>query len=174
MKLEIFRYAAIPVQMNVKKNDTVVILTDSKVDSQIQEGLITAVYNQQATPILVMIPPLASFGNEPPAAATSALLKADLIIAACSTAITHTNSIRGALKNKVRYLAMGGITVNSLTTGAATANYHEVTRISEKIANDLDVCKEVHVMSENGSDLRFSIKDRPSFPLTGIDRKSVV
>ncbi|MFZ3579371.1 aminopeptidase [Virgibacillus sp. DJP39] len=168
MKLEIFRYAAVPVKMNVKKNDTVVILTDSKVDSQIQDGLVTAVHNQQAIPILVMIPPLASFGNEPPAVAASAVLKADLIIAACSTAITHTNAIREALQNGVRYLAMGGITVNSLITGAATADYQEVTDISEKISADLDVCNQVHVTSANGSDIRFSLKGRPSFPLTGI------
>lgn len=168
MKLEVFRNAAIPVQMNVKNGDTVVILTDSKIDPIIQEALFTAVYHQKATPILVMIPPLESFGNEPPAAAAACLPKADIVISACSTAMTHTDAIREALNAGARYLALGGITVESLTQGAATADYDEVMRLSKKIAQKMDDSKEVRITSELGTDLRFSIEGRPSFPLCGI------
>ncbi len=168
MKLEVFRNAAIPVQMNVKNGDTVVILTDSKIEPIIQEALFTAVYHQKATPILVMFPPLASFGNEPPAAAAACLPKADIVISACSTSTTHTDAIREALNAGVRYLALGGITVDSLTQGAATADYDDVMRLSKKIAQKMDVSREVRITSELGSDLQFSIEGRTSFPLCGI------
>lgn len=100
MNIELFKYAAVPVQMNVKKGDTVVILTDDKTDSTIQNALVAAVYYEHAIPILVRIPAVKSFGNEPHKVAASALLEADLIIAACSTAMTHTDAIRNALQKR--------------------------------------------------------------------------
>ncbi|WP_158553319.1 aminopeptidase [Peribacillus saganii] len=168
MNIEVFRYAAVPVQMNVKKGETVVILTDDKVNYEIQEALVAAVYYEGATPILVRIPPADSFGNEPHKVAAAALLEADLILSACSTAMTHTDAIREALKSGARYLAMGGITIESLTNGAATANYEEVTETSLQIAEILDACKRIRVTSSIGTDLTFSLEGRPSFPLTGV------
>jgi leucyl aminopeptidase (aminopeptidase T) len=174
MNIEVFRYAAVPVQMNVTKGETVVILTDDKVDYQIQEALVSAVYYQQAIPILVRMPPVTSFGNEPHKVAANSLLAADLIISACSTSMTHTDAIRDALQAGSRYLALGGITVESLTNGAATADYKEVTDLSLQISEKLNICNSIKVTSALGTNLTFSLENRPSFPLTGVitgDRK---
>lgn len=167
MKLEIFRYAASPIKMNVKEGEQVAIMTDSKIDPLIQEALITAVYHQGATPVMILIPPASSFGNEPPAIAAEAILKSDIVISACSTAMTHTDAIRSALKKGVRYLAMGGITVNTITSGAATADYGKIKEISELIAERLASTEEIRVTTDNGTDITFSSKGRPAFPLTG-------
>ena len=95
------------------------------------------------------------------------MLESDLLIAACSTAISHTESFRRAHEKGMRYLAMGGLTLDLLTNGAATADYDELEEITKKIAVMVTKSSKVKVTSEFGTDITFSIEGRPAFPLAG-------
>lgn len=167
LKSAVFKYAAVPVRMNVKEGMTVSILTDTKIDPVIQEALMAAVKEQQATPVMITIAPLASFGNEPPEAAAAAILKTDFVITACSTAMTHTDAVRAALEKGIPMLAMGGITVDSLTQGASTADYDLVLKITEQIADMLENSSVIKVTSRNGTNVTFSVTGRPAIRISG-------
>jgi len=172
MNINLFRHVMVPVKMNVKQGERVLILSDYKMDLEIKEALITAVYFQEAIPVLLVIPPLEVFGNELPEIVEKAVLDCDLIIAVCSTSVSHTNAIRLGRKNGKRYYAMGGVTVESLTSGAATANYEQVYALSTKVAEIMTKGNNVKVLSEKGTNIEFSILGREGFPLAGIIDKN--
>jgi leucyl aminopeptidase (aminopeptidase T) len=168
VEANLFRHIMSPIKMNVRKGERVLILSDYKMDRIIYETLIEAVYFQGAIPVLVVIPPVEAFGNEPSEIVAKAAQECDLIIAVCSTSMSHTDAIRGATKKGVRHLAMGGATVESLTKGAATADYEQVLALSKKINEIMSKGKHVKVTSGEGTDIEFSIEGRTGFLLAGV------
>jgi leucyl aminopeptidase (aminopeptidase T) len=172
--VEVIKYARVPVRLNVKKGETVLILTDTSVEEVVYESLAAAVYEVQATPILLIIPPPAAFGHEVPEIAATAILKADTLISACSTAVSHTNAVRKGLAAGVKYVGMGGVNSDVLTHGAATADYDEVNRITNIFTEILTKGERVRVTSSQGTDLTFSIKGRKGCPLAGIFRPGTI
>ena len=98
------------------------MVTDTKVKEELYKSLVAAVYIQGGEPGLLIIPPPAAFGSEPSPIAAAAMLESDLLIAACSIAISHTEYFRRAHEKGMRYLAMGGLTLDLLTNDVATAD----------------------------------------------------
>ena len=168
MNINLFRYAMVPIKKNVRKGERVLIVSDYKVEKDIQDVLVAAVYAEEAIPTLMVVPPPENFGNELSEMVAKAVLECDLVIGACSTAISHTNTIRAATSSGKRYLAMGGQTTKSFTTGAATADFDRVFSLTQKIANIMKTGDHVHVTSDKGTDIQFSIKNRTVFPLAGL------
>ncbi|HHW30338.1 MAG TPA: aminopeptidase [Clostridiaceae bacterium] len=163
MNMELLKFIAEPVRKNVRKGDKVLILSDFKTEKEIQDALVAAVIFQEAVPVLMIIPPVKVFGNEPPEMVAKAAKESDLVIIACSTAMGHTNAIRGN-----RYLTMSGVTVKSLTTGAATADYNEVYRLTREIADIVTTGSIVHVTTEKGTDITLSVEGRKATPLASV------
>jgi len=166
--VEILKYARIPVKLNVKKGEKVLILTDYSVEQVVYESLAAAVYEMQAIPAVLIIPPPIAFGYEPPEIAAAAVLKTDVLIAVCSTSVTHTEMVREGLEAGVKYVTMGGVNSDMLTHGAATADYDKVNQITEQFAEILTKGERVRVTSTQGTDITFSIKERQALPLAGI------
>jgi len=172
--VNVLKYARIPVRLNVKKGESVLIISDSSVEEEIYEALAAAVYEVEGIPTLLIIPPPAAFGSELPEIAAAAILKADTLIAACCTSATHTNAVRKGLEAGVKYIAMGGVNSDMLTHGAATADYAEVNRITNRFAEILTRGERVRVTSTQGTDITFSIKGRKGLPLAGIFRPGTI
>ena len=155
---DVLNFARIPVRLNVNKGENVLILTDAKVERVVYESLVTAVSEMESIPVVLMIPPLAAFGHEPPEIATAAILRADTLIAACSVSVTHTDAVREGLAAGVKYVAMGGVDSDILTHGAATADYDKVHQITSQLIEVMSKGDRVRVTSTQGSDITFSIR----------------
>ncbi len=166
--VEVLKYARIPVRLNVKKGESVLILTDTSVEEVVYESLAAAVYEVPGIPTILIIPPPAAFGHELPEIAAAAILKADTLIAACCVSATHTDAVRKGLGAGVKYIAMGGVNSDMLTHGAATADYAEVNRITNRFTEIMTRGERVRVTSTQGTDITFSIKGRKVYPLTGV------
>src|SRR5690606_23750506 len=99
----------------VQAGDHVIILTDPKVDPVVSEGAAGVVQSLGATPYVLWIPSPNAYGNEPPALVGDFLAKANVVVAACSTAMTHTDAIRGVIAAGGKYIALGAATFETLT-----------------------------------------------------------
>jgi len=168
MKLiEVIRYARVPVQMNVKPGENVVVVSDTDTEPLVYESLAAAAFEVGAEVTVVVMTPRPMHGNEPPKPVAEAMRGADVLICAASRSLTHTDAVRNALKLGVKYVAMPEATVDLLTKGAATADYGEVLRTTEAVARVLSRGSTVRVTSEHGTDVRFSVKGRQAFVLAG-------
>ncbi len=163
---EIFRNIWHPLKYNVKKGDNVLILTDPMVDTNIIRCLFSALWAIEAYPTLMVIPSL-RVNDELPAITSSAIKEADLLIAVTSKPISRTKAVQNARNTGVRYFAMGGITIETLLKGAITVDYEELYKLTSKYADILKKGNMVHITSEAGTDLTFSIKGRKVLSLNG-------
>lgn len=172
--LQLIRSARVPLVLNADGVREVAIVTDTAVETPVIEALAAAALALGMQPTIVMFTPRAAHGHEPPQVAAAALRGADLILAACSTAMTHTEAVRAALRAGVKYVSMPGITVEGMLHGAATADYGMVGKITAVVAQTLSNGNAVRITTAQGSDLRFSIAGRPCARLDGVYRPGAI
>ncbi|MBW2308831.1 MAG: aminopeptidase [Deltaproteobacteria bacterium] len=172
--MELIRYASIPLELNGKAGDEVMILADSRTEPGVYESFAAAAFGMGMSPNVILMAARAAHGHEPTRVAARGMLDADLLLSVASTAMTHTDAVRAALGEGVRYVSMPGITVDMMTNGAATADYREVSRVSEAVAHILTQGQELHLTCAHGSDLTLGISGRRAFPLDGKYRPGAV
>ncbi|HHV18890.1 MAG TPA: aminopeptidase, partial [Thermoanaerobacterales bacterium] len=97
----------------------------------------------------------------------SAIKESDLLIAATSKPVSRTRAVQSARDMGIRYLAMGGITTETLLKGSITADFEELYHLTSKYADTINQGNTVHITSEAGTDLTFSIKGRKALALDG-------
>lgn len=163
---EIFRNIWQSLKINIRKGGKVLILTDPMVDSDIIKCLISGVWAVEAHPTLVVIP-TPRFHEELSASTASAIKESDLLIAATSKPVSRTRAVQSARDMGIRYLAMGGITTETLLKGSITADFEELYHLTSKYADTINQGNTVHITSEAGTDLTFSIKGRKALALDG-------
>lgn len=164
---ELARYARIPISLNVKPGNRVLILADTKTPPRIIDALAVAIQYHDGIPAVLVIPRIEINGNEPAAPAAEAILGCDIVIGCCSEPISHTEAVRNGLRNGVRYLAMGSITEDNLTSGAATADYRRVGLLTEEITGILAKGSDVHIATKAGTDLKMTITGRKALCFSG-------
>lgn len=168
MKLiEIMRYARVPILLNVKEGDSVLIVTDTDTEPLVYQSLAAAAFEIGAEAVVAVMTPRAMHGHEPPKPIAEAAKGADVLICATSTSLTHTEAVREALSHGVKYVAMPCLTVDTLTKGAATADYGEVYRLTKAVAALLTEGERIRLTSGLGTDVSMSIKGRKGFVLAG-------
>jgi len=108
-------------------------------------------------------------GAEPPEPVGAALKEADVIFTATSKSIGHTKAVNDARKIKgSRIVSMSGITEDIMIRGAATADYQEVKKLTDRLAELLRRGKKVRVTSNLGTDVSFRIEGREVISLTPV------
>ena len=108
----------------------------------------------------------ATHGTEPPRSVAAAMLECDVLVAPTSKSLSHTEARRAASAGGVRAATMPQITEGMLIRTMA-ADYGEVRRRSAAVATRLGQGSEVHVTSEEGTDLTLSIEGRAGIPDDG-------
>lgn len=162
------KYARVPLELNGRAGEEVLILTDTATEPAIARALAQAAAALHLEPSVLIITPRLLHGHEPSRAAAEAMKGADLILCATSTAMSHTAAIRAALAQGKKYVSMPGITTDMLTRGAATADYQKLGQVTAQVAQILTKGKEVRLTSPQGTEATLSIKGRPCFPLAGV------
>jgi leucyl aminopeptidase (aminopeptidase T) len=166
--IELVKYARVPVELNKEGVTEVAILTDTGRDPAIIEALAAAAYEMGLEPTIVTMVARPVHGLEPTNVMSQAVLGSQLMLFACSTGMAHTDCVRNALKLGKKYVGLPDITIETLTQGAATADYEEVGRITAQVAKILTGGSEVHIISDYGTDLMFSISGRRAVELAGV------
>lgn len=94
---------------SVKSNEKVIVITDTKL-AKIGEVLTAAIYERGVEPVLMIMEPRLRDGQEPPTMIAEAMKYADVIFSPVSKSITHTNSVKEAVKRDARILVMTAFT----------------------------------------------------------------
>lgn len=108
---------------------------------------------------MLFYPPGKLNGEEPPAVVSEAMLKADAVVAATVTSITHTRARKKACRAGTRIASMPGITEEIFVRGLS-ADYDEISRLSNEVFKKLDPAAVAHITSPSGCDLVLDIKNR--------------
>jgi len=163
---EIFRNLWPALKPNIVPGSNVVIVTDPQVDRDIPNCLVEAMWAAAAIPTVIVIP-TPRFHDQLSAPVAAAIYEADLLVAATSRPISRTTAVQAARNHGVKYLAMGGVTPETLLTGSILVDYDELYEITEKYAKVIEEGSMVHISTPAGTDLSFSIYGRKSLSLNG-------
>ncbi|SNS07249.1 Leucyl aminopeptidase (aminopeptidase T) [Anaerovirgula multivorans] len=154
----------------VKKNETVLILTDDKKIS-IGKSLYEEGKKLAKEAVLMIMEPRKVSGEEPPEVIAEAMKNFDVIICPTSTSITHTNAKINAVKAGARLASMPNITEDMFHEGAITADYTEVEKLTLKLTEILSKTKTAKLIKDDYI-LEMSLDGRDGVASTGVYKNS--
>ncbi|HXF82568.1 MAG TPA: aminopeptidase [bacterium] len=134
---------------------------------EIADVLADAARERGGDVVLAIMDPRAQHGNDPPRVLAAAMLASDVMLMAVKHSITHTTARRDASARGARAVVLRSVTVESMTEGAATADYRAVRRLTREIAAALTAGTSVHLTSAEGTDLHLRIDGRSALTLDG-------
>jgi leucyl aminopeptidase (aminopeptidase T) len=152
--------------MGVRSSETVLVLTDEPLRT-IGFHLWAKARELAGEAIYVEYTPRRRHGEEPPKPVAEAMKYADVILAPTSRSITHTQARKEATERGARVGTMPGIT-EEIFLRAFNVDFDLLVRLTETIGGVLDSGREVRVVTDLGTDVRFSIEGRRARRSTGI------
>jgi leucyl aminopeptidase (aminopeptidase T) len=154
----------------VTEGETVLISTDSN-KIRIAEALAGAAYAVGATPIIIIIPPVKTHGEQLPEPIVAAFREADVFLQPSTWSQTHTKARVEAIKAGKRGSTMCEITEDALCVGAIEADYEACDQLGRRLGEVLAQSSEVRITTPAGTDIRGYVKDRPVQYETGLFRE---
>jgi leucyl aminopeptidase (aminopeptidase T) len=147
-------------RLGTHEGDEVLVIADPHPDRRrITEALVASARRLEAEVVVVEMSERASDGAEPPAAVAAAMLASDVVIAPTTKSLSHTEARKRATSEAARIATMPMITEGTVVR-AMLADYAEIKRRSGSFADLLTEGSLVHVTSDSGTDLSFSICGR--------------
>lgn len=144
----------------VKKDELVLIITDTGMPFSIAESLAIAARERGAEVMVSLMSPRPVEGNDPPLPIVQAMQSANVIFMACSRSIFHSPSRIQAAKNGARGISITEFTEDDMFRGAIEANFLETKDLIEKVVQKLRSAKEAKITSPAGTDLYLDLKGR--------------
>jgi leucyl aminopeptidase (aminopeptidase T) len=153
----------------VKQGEQIAIIADYDTDFLVVDAFAAAARALEAEPSIIIIPPREKAGMPPNKVVIEALKGADVGISPASTSFVHIPEIRSLWENgKFRYSTAPALTTEMMVKGAATADYEEVNRITQKLAKVLEGGKTLRLTTEEGTDLHADMEGMPIVPCAGL------
>lgn len=156
--------------MNLKKEEQVLVIADDG-RREIGEAFYEAAKRVGSEAMLILMKEREVSGQEPPAAIGEAMKAADVVIAPTSQSLTHTKAKMEAVKRGARIATMPGITKEMLGSGAMTADYSKVERLTYQIG-DLLTAADTARIEKDGYVLNIDIRGRRGYKSTGVYRNA--
>lgn len=154
----------------IKRDEEVLIVTDDamlEVASVIENAL-----RELSDEVLVLkMKPRSMHGEEPPRVVAQAMRHASVVVAPTSKSLSHTSARKRACEAGARVATLPGITLEMLTSGAMLADYTEVKRLAEAVAEMLTRAESIRIKTDLGTDFTASLKGRRALADTGIITK---
>ena len=150
---------AIETCLNVKKNERVLILTDTSKET-LADALFQAALDANANVILAKIPELTKEGQEPLPPIARLMRDMDVILITTELSMTHTGARRKACKAGARVATMPGLTEEILNEGGMTADFKEILKNMRRVARKIRRAQILRVKTELGTDLTMSVRGR--------------
>jgi len=153
--------------MAVKKGERVLIITDEPA-RKIGRALWQAAKDLGAEAILTEIITPKSNGEEPPEPVAELMKLVDVILIPTSKSLSHTDSRRAASKAGVRIATLPGITEDMMIR-TLNADYEEIAKKSDKLAEIISKSKNVRITTEKGTDINLVVEGREGHSDTGLN-----
>lgn len=155
---------------NVQPGEEVVIVTDFA-GHQVAEAVAAAALERTDNVNIVVMPPRSIDGQEPTKAVAEAMKAADVLFTPVRQSITHTYATRTAITNGARGIMLSQFNPGMLVRGGIDADFESIRPLCLKVGELLGATDKLHLTTPGGTDLRLSLKGRPSNPHSGIVRK---
>ncbi len=152
--------------LNVKPGETFLIITDTEKLS-IANALFKKGLEVGAETLMVTMKPRTRHGEEPPKPIAEMWKHVDVFVAPTKYSLTHTQARKRAVEAGARGATMPGIT-EDMFVRTLSIDYEIVKNNVEKLYEALREAKEVHVLSDKGTNLTLRIDGRPLHRDTGI------
>lgn len=152
----------------VKKSEVVLIVTDPLRPGLVAQALAAAASSLGAVPVVVTMPPAGRPGQEPPAAVAAAMRGADVVIAATTGTLFHTEACRQACAAGARVLTLTECDELTLVRGGIEADFLAIRPVVEEAARRLSAGSRIRVTSPAGTDLEADITGRMGIANTGV------
>lgn len=149
---------------DIQSDDDVAIITDDGRYS-IAKSLASATRSIGATTALITIPVEAKGGVEPPEMIGEVMKSADYVFVMTASSLTHTDAHRHAQDAGTEISSMWGANEDLFLNGPSPKDYEEVDKITSSVKNTLQGVSEIRITTETGTDLTFSVEDRPVIAL---------
>lgn len=169
--IEITKVMHTPLRLNSKPGEKILIMTDTRMDPLLWQGLTIAANSLGMHPMVTIMPPRDRHAADPDPAIIAASLdpSVDLVIYLTSTAMAHAPFNEAMVEAGKKFLLMEELTVAMLApNGPAWADYGAIDRLGQKIAKVFTQGDTCTVKCPNGTNLTVSIKGRPGRSIAGI------
>ncbi len=167
--IEIMKTIRIPLEMNAKRGDKVLIITDTRMDPLLWQAMSAAAGELGIEPTVAIMTPRKAHGYDPTSPIVKAALdpEVSLCIYLTSTAMAHAPLSNVLLDTGKRFILMEELTAEMmLPDGPAGADYVAMDQLGQKVARLFTQGKHVRVQSEGGTDLTAVIDGRPGRSVT--------
>ncbi|MBN2423023.1 aminopeptidase [Candidatus Woesearchaeota archaeon] len=151
--------------LNIKKGEKVLIITDQN-KRKIADSIFKSA-NKITDSVLLQIPVTRFDGDEPSQQVYDICGKADVIIAPTTMSLSHTKALVNARKKNARVATLPGIN-EDLFLRAVDTDYETMSDLTKGLAEFFRGKDNVHVTTEKGTDVTFSIKGRVGYVLDGL------
>ncbi|MBN1390809.1 MAG: aminopeptidase [Candidatus Thermoplasmatota archaeon] len=145
--------------LSPKRSDRLLVICD-KNTLEIGQVFFEAADSLKFDPLLMEMPVGRHHGDEPPTLVADIMIHSDVIVAPTTYSITYTNATRAALARGARIATMPGLTMQMLEQGGLLADYEKIARNIRRFGSRFNSSKEVKVLSDDGTDITFSIERR--------------
>jgi leucyl aminopeptidase (aminopeptidase T) len=144
--------------MNLKENESCLILTDEK-KLRIANALLKQAEKITENTKLIQIPAGEVNGEEPPANAAEQMEKYDVIIMPTSRSLSWTKARQNATNAGARIASMPTIT-EEIMGRAIDIAYENMKSVNLGLARKLGMCRTIKITSPSGTDLKLAIQNR--------------
>jgi leucyl aminopeptidase (aminopeptidase T) len=152
--------------MDVSDDETVLVVTDQK-RREIGRALQDAAGRAADETVYAEIAVDENHGAEPPASVAAAMSSSDVVFAATTRSLTHTEARKRACEADARVATLPSVT-SEVMEGAMRADYAEVAENASSLLGDLEAADEVRIETDAGTDLILRIGDRGWHPDDGL------
>jgi leucyl aminopeptidase (aminopeptidase T) len=158
--------------LGVEPNESFVVVTDTEVSPEIPEAILAAGFSRGIDASHIRFRVRDSSGQEPPAAVVEAMVEADVCLCIARRSIYHTSAKGKAQAAGTRGCFNAPADLASWTAGAMTADYAQIRRTAQRLADRLRQARLVRVTSPAGTDVTVTVEGRePRGWYTGIVRR---
>lgn len=156
----------VKVCLGVKPGEKFLVITDTET-KEIGEAIFEVGLSVGAETILTIMKPRTRHGEEPPEPIAEMWKHVDVFVAPTKFSLSHTQARKRATQRGARGATMPGIT-KEMFVETLQADYNKIKELNEKMKKALTGKKTVRVLSEEGTDITLSIKDREILTDDGI------
>ncbi|MDT3701137.1 MAG: aminopeptidase [Thermincola sp.] len=168
--IEIMKAVRVPLEINAKPGDKVLIITDTRIEPEVWTAMAAAANELGIEPSVAIMNPRMSHGYNPTTPIVNAARdpELNLIIYMTSTAMAHTTLSEEIIQSGKAFILMEEVTTDMLLQGGpAYADYTAMGILGNKVADLFTKGSRVRVQSDLGTDLTASIIGRPGRNVAG-------
>jgi leucyl aminopeptidase (aminopeptidase T) len=157
--------------LELKKGESVLIITDTDRPSTITEAIAYSAVSAGGQVMVIIMRPQKIGGEEPPAPVAAAMAASQVVINQSTQSLTHTEAVRNAMKRGVRIANLRNFTEEMMVNGGINADYHQVKKVSEYLADMLSNTDKIRLITPEGTDITMWAQGRKAIAQTGFVTK---